>query len=84
MEGKLTATFLLGVLRVVAFIGVGVLGALIVLRLKRGEPYGAAGLGAGIAGAAVGLLHWLESWLAHDMAFRLLAEMRIDALPQAR
>ncbi len=26
-----------------------------------------------------GVLHWLESWLAHDMAFRLLAEMRIDA-----
>ena len=25
-----------------------------------------------------GLLHWLESWLAHDMAYRLLAEMRID------
>src|SRR3546814_9286873 len=22
---------------------------------------------------------WLESWIAHDMAFRLLAEMRIDA-----
>src|SRR5208282_1219255 len=26
-----------------------------------------------------GALHWLESWIAHDMAFRLLAEMRIDA-----
>ncbi|MBV8410725.1 MAG: ABC transporter ATP-binding protein, partial [Alphaproteobacteria bacterium] len=26
-----------------------------------------------------GVLHWLESWMAHDMAFRLLAEMRIDA-----
>src|SRR3546814_2737927 len=26
-----------------------------------------------------GVLHWLESWIAHDMAFRLLAEMRIDA-----
>jgi ATP-binding cassette subfamily C protein CydCD len=26
-----------------------------------------------------GVLHWVESWLAHDMAFRLLAEMRIDA-----
>jgi ATP-binding cassette subfamily C protein CydCD len=25
-----------------------------------------------------GVLHWLESWLAHDMAFRLLAELRID------
>ena len=24
-----------------------------------------------------GLLHWLESWLAHDVAYRLLAEMRI-------
>ena len=24
-----------------------------------------------------GVLHWLESWIAHDMAFRLLAEMRI-------
>ena len=24
------------------------------------------------------LLHWLESWLAHEMAYRLLAEMRID------
>jgi ATP-binding cassette subfamily C protein CydCD len=25
-----------------------------------------------------GLLHWLESWLAHDMAFRLLTHMRLD------
>ena len=25
-----------------------------------------------------GLLHWLESWLAHAMAYQLLAEMRID------
>jgi ATP-binding cassette subfamily C protein CydCD len=25
-----------------------------------------------------GILHWLESWVAHDMAFRLLAEMRIN------
>ena len=32
------------------------------------------GLGAPLAG----LLHWLESWLAHDIAYRLLAEMRID------
>ncbi|HVO04450.1 MAG TPA: ABC transporter ATP-binding protein, partial [Candidatus Cybelea sp.] len=24
-----------------------------------------------------GVLHWLESWIAHEMAFRLLAEMRI-------
>ncbi|HEY4253569.1 MAG TPA: ABC transporter ATP-binding protein, partial [Roseomonas sp.] len=30
-----------------------------------------------VAAPAAGLLHWLESWLAHDMAYRLLAEMRI-------
>ena len=24
------------------------------------------------------MLHWLESWLAHDMAYALLAEMRVD------
>jgi ATP-binding cassette subfamily B protein len=30
-----------------------------------------------IVAPLAGLLHWLESWLAHDMAYRLLAEMRI-------
>jgi ATP-binding cassette subfamily C protein CydCD len=25
-----------------------------------------------------GILHWVESWLAHDMAFRLLTHMRVD------
>ncbi|MDC0230285.1 ABC transporter ATP-binding protein/permease, partial [Deltaproteobacteria bacterium] len=25
-----------------------------------------------------GILHWLESWIAHDMAFRLLSVMRIN------
>jgi len=24
------------------------------------------------------MLHWIESWLAHDIAYRLLAEMRIE------
>jgi thiol reductant ABC exporter CydC subunit len=78
-KGKLTLTFTLGVLRVIAFIGVGVLSALIVLALKHHEPY--AGLAIALAATAPlsGVLHWLESWMAHDMAFRLLAEMRIDA-----
>ena len=31
-----------------------------------------------------GILHWIESWLAHDVAYRLLADMRIAAFPQAR
>ncbi len=66
-------------LRVVAFIGIGVLSALIVLALKNHQPYGGLAIALAVLAPLSGLLHWLESWLAHDMAFRLLAEMRIDA-----
>ena len=78
-KGKLTLTFTLGVLRVIAFIGVGVLSALIVLALKHHEPYAGLAIALAITAPLSGVLHWLESWMAHDMAFRLLAEMRIDA-----
>ncbi|HEY4167714.1 MAG TPA: ABC transporter ATP-binding protein [Reyranella sp.] len=78
-KGKLTATFLFGVLRVVAFIGVGVLSALIVLALKHHAPWHGFAIALALVAPLSGVLHWLESWLAHDMAFRLLAEMRIDA-----
>jgi ABC-type multidrug transport system fused ATPase/permease subunit len=78
-KGKLAATFTFGVLRVVSFIGVGVLSALIVLALKHHEPFRGLAIALAIVGPLSGALHWLESWLAHDMAFRLLAEMRIDA-----
>jgi len=78
-KGKLTATFMFGVLRVIAFIGVGVLSALIVLALKNDQPYSGYAIALAIVAPLSGILHWFESWLAHDMAFRLLAEMRIDA-----
>jgi ATP-binding cassette subfamily C protein CydCD len=78
-KGKLTATFTLGVLRVIAFIGVGVLSALIVLALKHHQPYAGYAIALAVTAPLSGALHWLESWMAHDMAFRLLAEMRIDA-----
>jgi ATP-binding cassette subfamily C protein CydCD len=77
-KGQLTAIFLLGVGRVVAFIGVGVLSALVILDLKRGDPFDGPLWALAIFAPAAGALHWLESWIAHDMAFRLLAEMRID------
>jgi len=76
-KGKLGLTFTFGVLRVVAFIGVGVLGALAVQALKNGQPYAPYLWALAVVAPLSGLLHWLESWLAHDMAFRLLAEMRI-------
>jgi ATP-binding cassette subfamily C protein CydCD len=77
-KGKLTATFTFGVLRVLAFIGVGVLSALIVLALKHGTPWRDYAVALAVVAPLSGVLHWFESWLAHDMAFRLLAEMRID------
>ena len=78
-KGKLGLTFALGVLRVIAFIGVGVLSALIVLALKNHQPYTGYAIALAVTAPLSGILHWLESWMAHDMAFRLLAEMRIDA-----
>ena len=77
-KGKLTLTFLFGVLRVVGFIGVGVLSALVILALKTGQPFTGYLWGLAAVAPLAGALHWLESWMAHDMAFRLLAEMRID------
>jgi ATP-binding cassette subfamily C protein CydCD len=63
---------------VLAFIGVGVAGALTVLALKHDQPFGLWQAALFALAPAAGLLHWLESWLAHDLAFRLLAQMRID------
>ncbi len=76
-RARLLMTFLLGVARVAALIGVGAVSALVVRAVKDGAPTGAlVALLFAIAPLA-GVLHWLESWLAHDMAYRLLADMRM-------
>jgi ATP-binding cassette subfamily B protein len=67
-----------GIARVAAFIGVGVISALTVAAVKFGSPFGYLLILLALAAPLAGLLHWLESWLAHDIAYRLLAEMRID------
>ena len=76
-KGKMTFTFVLGVLRVLAFIGVGVISALIVLALKEGRDFTPLLPWLLVTAPLAGLLHWAESWLAHDVAFRLLAQMRM-------
>src|SRR5262249_26662243 len=53
------------------------LGALAIAAVKGGSfPQGLVIALLTVAPLA-GLLHWAESWLAHDMAYPLLAEMRI-------
>ena len=78
-KGRLALTFFLGVLRVLAYIGVGVSSALIVLSLKNNGQFDDYLVWLIVLAPTAGLAHWLESWVAHDMAFRLLAEMRIKA-----
>ncbi|HWN15829.1 MAG TPA: ATP-binding cassette domain-containing protein, partial [Candidatus Dormibacteraeota bacterium] len=77
-RARLITTFVLGVARVIALIGVGVLSALIVRAVKNGAPFGGLLIALALAAPLAGVLHWLESWLAHDMAYRLLADMRLD------
>ncbi|HZP38404.1 MAG TPA: ABC transporter ATP-binding protein [Methylomirabilota bacterium] len=76
-HARLVVTFVLGVARVAALIGVGLLSALVVRAVSRGEPTGALLIALLVVAPSAGLLHWLESWLAHDMAYRLLADMRM-------
>ncbi|KVL93945.1 ATP-binding cassette domain-containing protein [Burkholderia stagnalis] len=76
-KGKVALTVLCGIGRVLGFVGVGVIGARVVGAVSAGQP--SAALVAALLAVAplAAVLHWLESWLAHDMAYRLLAEMRI-------
>ena len=76
-KAKFTVVLGLGIARVVALIGVGVASALAVAAVKRGEPFAPYLVALAIVAPLSGVLHWLESWFAHDMAFRMLAEMRI-------
>ena len=77
-RGRLTLAFGFGMVRVACLIGVGVLSALAVAALKRGGDFEPWLYALFAAAPAAGILHWLESWVAHDMAFRMLAQMRID------
>ena len=81
-KGKLALTFVFGVARVVAFIAVGALSGLAVYQIKLGGDPLPALLALAVMAPAAGVLHWFESWIAHDMAFRLLAEMRIALFEQ--
>ncbi len=88
-RGRLGVTFVLGIARVAALMAVGVLGALVVRAVGDAAPFGALLVALAVTAPMAGLLHWLESWLAHDMAYRLLSDMRlalyraVDALAPA-
>lgn len=76
-KGKFTLVLMLGITRVMALIGVGVTSALAVAAVKQGDSFTPYLVALAIVAPLSGVLHWLESWTAHDMAFRMLSEMRI-------
>ena len=70
--------FLLGLAHAAAVIGLTVVSALLARVAATGADLTPWLWALGILVPVVAFLTWAESWLAHDLAYRLLAEMRID------
>jgi len=75
---QLILTVSSGVGRVYALIGVSTFSALTVAAIKSGAPYGTYLIWMAVLVPVVAFLQWNESWRSHDMAYRLLAQMRVD------
>jgi len=75
---KLAVSFSAGVLFQASVVGVGAASALLVGQLIRGGDitFNLVQLGSMVGLASV--LAWADCWLPHDLAYQLLAEMRID------
>ena len=77
-RGRLAATLGLGLTHHLASVVLGAVSAVLVARVFNQEDTGVAvALLAGITLLAAAA-RWGENWASHDMAYRLLAEMRID------
>ena len=74
---QLAITFVCGVGHVTAVIALGVVSAIIVGQVASGVDYRTTLTTLGMLIPLSAVLHYLESWLAHDLAYRLLAEMRV-------
>jgi ATP-binding cassette subfamily C protein CydCD len=77
-RARLALTLGLGIARVAALIGIGALSALVVRAVARGEATGPLLTALFVVAPLAGVLHWVESWLAHDVAYRLLTDMRLE------
>jgi ATP-binding cassette subfamily C protein CydCD len=76
--GTQIVVFILGLAHAAAIIGLTVVSALVVRAAAVGADLTPWLCALGIMVPLAAVLTWAESWLAHDLAYRLLAEMRID------
>ena len=77
-RNELILTFLLGVAHHGTAIGVGVVSALLVGQVITGGELGLLLILLAVLTPVAAFFIWTESWVAHDLAYRLLAEMRVD------
>ncbi len=75
---KTSLSFLTGIAHFFGAIAVGVIGALMVANVRDGDPIDLLAALLIVVAVLTGLFRFLENWISHDMAFRLLADMRID------
>ena len=76
--GELALTFVLGLGHHGSIIGVGVISALLVGAVITGGGLTLWLVLLGVFVPMVAVFTWAESWMSHDLAYRLLAEMRLD------
>ena len=76
--GQLSFTFALGLGHHGSIIGLAVIGALLVGQVITGGGLTLLLVLLGVFVPMVGFFTWAESWMAHDIAYRLLAEIRMD------
>ena len=75
---ELVFTFLLGLAHHGSVIGVGVVSALLVGTVITGGDLTLLLILLAVLTPLAAFFVWTESWAAHDLAYRLLAEMRVD------
>ena len=77
-RGELALTFLLGLAHHSSVIGLSVISALLVGQVITGGDLIVLLWLLGVFVPLAAFFTWAESWVAHDLAYRLLAEMRVD------
>ena len=75
---ELALTFLLGLAHHGSIIGLSVISALLVGQVITGGDLTVLLVLLGVFVPLAAFFTWAESWVAHDLAYRLLAEMRVD------
>ncbi|TVR70517.1 MAG: ABC transporter ATP-binding protein [Sphaerobacteraceae bacterium] len=75
--GEFVAVIVSGLLHAITVVAVGVVGALLIGRVVTGGEIGGLIWVLLALAPITALFAWLDIWLAHDLAYRLLAELRI-------